>query len=800
MTPLPASKLCALCALMAPIALADVANLGARKDNTIYSESGALSNGMGRRIFTGKTLGRRSSDLRRALLDFDIAAGIPAGATINSATITLTVTKTRSGSPICNFHRLTSDWGEGASNASGPEGRGTTAQPGDATWTRSFSPATTWTTDGGEFNLTDSASTAVGGQGSLNNWTSAQLAADVQDMLDNPGSNFGWILIGAESTPGSAKRFASLQSPTVANRPLLVVDFTPPVTPFTVDTTTPTQAQLEVSASTDVTATFSDPVNNTTITTSSFKVWGRQSGFKAGTFTAATFDPTVDFNPGEQVHLMLNGSIESGTGTALTPHISQFRVAAGGGDQFLLGAVQTLGTGASFDIGIGDLNGDGYLDAFVTNNGAGNTVWINDGTGSFTDTGQSLGTAKSLTVELGDLNGDGDLDAFIGNDDGPNAVWLGDGRGQFVSNGQTTLGNDRSFGVGLGDLDGDGDLDAFVSNNGTADKVWTNDGSGTFSDSGQTLGNAGSRHLALGDLDGDGDLDAYVAVRGGGDRVWINDGTGTFTAGQSLGTAASFGVSLGDLNGDGDLDAFVSTVNNAGNLVWTNDGTGSFTDSGQLLGTDPSRSVELGDVDGDGDLDAFVVNNAPAANQVWTNNGSGTFTDSGVSFGSSAHRDIALGDLDDDGDLDVVLANTGAPNEVFLNFHNGETSDFDSDGLPNDYEVENNLNPADAADAGADPDGDGNTTLDEFIADTDPNDFNSAFSITDAVLAGTAAISVTSSNARLYTLQRSSTLEAGSFQDVPGQIDVPGNGTILILTDPNPVGDKLFYRVVVSIP
>src|SRR5262249_44720578 len=44
--------------------------------------------------------------------------------------------------------------------------------------------------------------------------------------LDTPGSNFGWLVLGDETTAGSAKKFDSRESTTAANRPALTIDYT----------------------------------------------------------------------------------------------------------------------------------------------------------------------------------------------------------------------------------------------------------------------------------------------------------------------------------------------------------------------------------------------------------------------------------------------------------------------------------------------------------------------------------------------------------------------------------------------
>jgi predicted lipoprotein with Yx(FWY)xxD motif len=204
-----------------------------------------------------------------------------------------------------------------------------------------------------------------------------------------------------------------------------------------------------------------------------------------------------------------------------------------------------------------------------------NRVWLNDGSGIFSDSDQSLGDSPSNSVALGDVDGDGDLDAWVANHRTyrPNRVWLNDGNGTFSDSGQNLyqVGN-QSNSVALGDVDGDGDLDAWDAvgdPSGKVNRVWLNDGSGVFSDSGQKLGYSYSNSVALGDVDGDGDLDAWVA-NNGANLVWLNDGNGNFSdSGQTIGSFSSRSVALGDLDGDGDLDAWVVNEHSA-NRVWLN--------------------------------------------------------------------------------------------------------------------------------------------------------------------------------------------------------------------------------------
>lgn len=208
--------------------LAATVSITPSKDNTLYEDvAGSLSNALGNHLFLGKTAPPAGETLRRALIQFDVAGNVPAGAVIHSARLRIEVDRIPPGQPASDatIHKLTADWGEGTSMAAAPEGPGTAATAGDATWIHTFSPGSNWGTVGGDFVALASSTENLGGTGSYTFGSTSQTVADVQDWLDNPGSNFGWIVRGDEVNSRSAKRFASSASAVVSERPTLIIDY-----------------------------------------------------------------------------------------------------------------------------------------------------------------------------------------------------------------------------------------------------------------------------------------------------------------------------------------------------------------------------------------------------------------------------------------------------------------------------------------------------------------------------------------------------------------------------------------------
>ena len=313
---------------------------------------------------------------------------------------------------------------------------------------------------------------------------------------------------------------------------------------------------------------------------------------------------------------------------------------------------------------MGDVDGDGDLDIYVTNAGGEdpgqNKLWINDGDGNFEadDIAGDLGYAYGAA--MGDVDGDSDLDIYVAAVYGEqNRLWINDGSGNFSSSNITDdLGDSR--GAVMGDVDGDSDLDIYVANGGTdQNKLWINNGSGAFvaDDISGDLGD--SRGAVMGDVDGDSDLDIYVVNYGGeGEQnmLWINDGSGNFTSDNIFDDGArSAGAAMGDVDGDNDLDIYVANEGDPSKL-WINDGSGSFTPFDILDDDGQSTGVVMGDVEGDSDVDFYVTQNS-GQNKLWINDGSGGFTAIEISGDVGTSYGAAMGDVNGDDLLDIYVAN-----------------------------------------------------------------------------------------------------------------------------------------------
>ncbi len=216
--------------------------IGAAKDNTLVETSSTTdaaqrTNGGGFGIYVGRT---NQGFRRRGLIKFNVAASVPAGATITSAALTLNFEFTSEGSSrVLTLRRLLKDWGEGVVAGGAGGGGGNPPNPGDATWKYNFYNTSQWTspgagTDGSDRSATISASQTVGVLSPVFiTWgPTTELTADVQYWLDNPASNFGWIIIAPETSNHASRRFSSRETDIPEWAPALTISYVPALPPI----------------------------------------------------------------------------------------------------------------------------------------------------------------------------------------------------------------------------------------------------------------------------------------------------------------------------------------------------------------------------------------------------------------------------------------------------------------------------------------------------------------------------------------------------------------------------------------
>ena len=242
---------------------------------------------------------------------------------------------------------------------------------------------------------------------------------------------------------------------------------------------------------------------------------------------------------------------------------------------------------------LGQLDGASGPDLYllVSDETSANQVWTNDGSGVFADSGQRLGTNAGFDVDLGDVDGDGDLDAFVLDripdqppplfTAGTGHVWRNNGNGVFTLLQNLPAPGLQTFTkVSLGHFNNDTNLDAFIIDDYQREGVaWTNNGN--VSNPQFVRGNhvdifnpdSGEFDIVAADFDGDSDLDVIVSDRGALTLLLTNNGTATFGIGPGflpqIMDEAVLGCALADLDRDGDLDGYF-VHNYAEEQVWIN--------------------------------------------------------------------------------------------------------------------------------------------------------------------------------------------------------------------------------------
>ena len=364
----------------------------------------------------------------------------------------------------------------------------------------------------------------------------------------------------------------------------------------------------------------------------------------------------------------------------------------------------------------GDFDRDGWQDLYVPSGGGNNLpdhLFINDGDGTFTDRASEWGLTQvhmGKGAAVGDYNGDGWLDIYVTSAGsgitgtaGNHRLYRNSGTGTFVNVAEsagvdTTSSVEDGFGCCFGDYDLDGDLDLFVAgfaSNNSGNRLFRNNGDETFTDMtasiGLFAGISGTSGFAprFQDMDGDHYPELLLVADFGTSHYFRNNTDGTFTEMNNSSNTAQeengMGQTVGDYNNDGLIDWYVTSIyrpvtNWTGNKLYINQGNHFYQEISASAGVDDGGygwgAISI-DVDHDRFVDILETNGAGGQfdneqSYFWRNLGNGTYTEMATASGlvhDGFGRGILNFDSDNDGDQDIVIAG----NNEFLRYFRNDT-------------------------------------------------------------------------------------------------------------------------------
>jgi enediyne biosynthesis protein E4 len=394
---------------------------------------------------------------------------------------------------------------------------------------------------------------------------------------------------------------------------------------------------------------------------------------------------------------------------------------------------ETSGAGCAFL----DYDNDGWLDIYLVNSGPcdfyqpphplRNALYRNNRDGTFTDVTELAGVTGGgygMGVAVGDYDGDGCPDLYV-TQYGRNILYRNNGDGTFsdVTEHAGVAAPGWSSSAVWFDYDNDGRLDLFVCQFAEFDKslpcgvdsdgthhycipriyaprpswLFHNNGDGTFTDVSQESGIAAHLGKAWGavatDINNDGRMDLFVSNDTVANFLFVNRGDGHFdeqgleadVAYSAEGRARSgMGVDSADVNQDGWMDLFVANIDEEIFSLYQNNRDGTFDDLAMPAGIGMATrwmsgwGLKFFDYDNDGDLDLLLANGFPDdlvgeySHEVTYQEPLLLFKKQGDAFKnvsaqsgpifqqSFPARGLAIGDFNNDGAVDVLISNNDA--------------------------------------------------------------------------------------------------------------------------------------------
>lgn len=319
-------------------------------------------------------------------------------------------------------------------------------------------------------------------------------------------------------------------------------------------------------------------------------------------------------------------------------------------------------------VGHGDLDNDGDVDMMAV--GGLYVNWYeNDGSGKLEAKEVREGTTRiqvggGVDLKVADLDGDGDVDAVLTERTGNKVTWIENlGGGSFAK--RLVYNLTGAYSCDVVDYDGDGDMDVVASNLGGGFIYWyQNNGSEVFTQVTVNTSYPQPYEVRALDHDNDGDMDVLSACYSNLQQVGKlvlhrNMGNGTYQAYEidqsAPGITSCFWV---DLDGDGDQD-IVATMGDQDRINWYESSGGAFpayTEQVLAYGVRYATYVVATDLDGDGDVDVVASALDDRSTDWYENDGAQVFTRHLLARNVPNAQFVGTGDIDGDGTPEIYAS------------------------------------------------------------------------------------------------------------------------------------------------